>query len=97
MIRRGLLACLAALVLAGVAGAAEIRVKIAAPRVRVEKSIPAPGRGYVWTSGCQRWDGRAYVWVPGTWVQPLAVGAGAPYSKRNATTGSTRVARRAGT
>ncbi len=70
MIRRGLLACVAALVLTGAAGAAEIRVKIAPPRARVEKRIAAPGRGYVWTSGYQRWDGRAYVWVPGQWLRP---------------------------
>ena len=35
-----------------------------------ERRLVAPGRGYVWTPGYQRWDGRAYVWAPGAWVLP---------------------------
>lgn len=29
----------------------------------------APGPGYAWVSGHHRWEGRAYVWVPGHWQQ----------------------------
>jgi len=30
------------------------------------RGVP-PGPGYVWVEGYHRWDGRAYVWVPGRW------------------------------
>lgn len=48
----------------------EVFVRVAPPRPLVERRIPAPGPGYVWTSGYHRWDGRAYVWMPGAWVRP---------------------------
>jgi len=61
-------------VLAGIMGAsglaAEISVRIAPPRARVERRGPAPGRGYVWVPGYQRWDGHAYAWEPGRWDMP---------------------------
>jgi len=49
---------------------AEVVVRIAPPRPQHERRIPPPGRGYVWTPGYQRWDGRGYSWVGGTWVRP---------------------------
>jgi len=55
--------------------AADIVVKIAPPRVVVEKRPPAPSRGHVWIAGYQRWDGNAYVWTPGRWEQPPRPGA----------------------
>jgi WXXGXW repeat (2 copies) len=55
---------------AGAAGAVPIYVKIAPPAPIVETRVVAPGPGYVWVGGFHRWDGRAYVWVPGRWVLP---------------------------
>jgi len=37
-----------------------------APIVEVRRA--APGPAYVWVDGYQRWNGRAYAWVPGRWV-----------------------------
>jgi WXXGXW repeat (2 copies) len=70
MLRKGLLAGLFAAVLSINVFAADIVVRVAPPRARVETRVPAPGPGYVWTPGYNRWDGRAYVWVPGAWVMP---------------------------
>jgi len=50
--------------------AADVFVKIAPPRVKVEHRGRAPGPGYVWTPGYNRWDGHAYAWAPGEWVKP---------------------------
>ena len=52
------------------ASAAEIFVRVAPPAPIVERRVVAPGPGYVWVAGYHRWDGRAYVWVPGQWVTP---------------------------
>jgi WXXGXW repeat (2 copies) len=52
------------------AWAAEVFVQVRPPRPLVERRVAAPGRGFVWTHGYHRWDGRAYVWVPGVWVRP---------------------------
>jgi hypothetical protein len=52
------------------AAAADIVIRIAPPRVVVERRMPPPGRNYVWVSGYQRWDGNAYVWTSGRWEQP---------------------------
>jgi len=37
------------------------------PAPIVEYQPPPPGYGYIWVEGYHRWDGRAYVWVPGRW------------------------------
>ena len=50
--------------------AAEVVIRVAPPAPVVERRIATPGPGYVWTGGYHRWDGRAYVWVPGAWVRP---------------------------
>jgi hypothetical protein len=42
-------------------------VRIAPPRARVEVRTVAPSPRHVWIGGYHRWDGRAYVWVPGRW------------------------------
>ena len=69
MIRKALMICAMGGMLA--AGAmADVVVRIAPPRPRVERRGRPPGRGYIWTPGYQRWDGRVYVWSPGQWVQP---------------------------
>jgi|SRR5579862_5173987 len=54
---------------------AEVVVKLAPPKVVVEKRGPAPGAGYVWIAGYQNWDGNRYVWVPGRWEKPPHEGA----------------------
>ena len=50
--------------------AAEIVVRIAPPRVLVEKRGPPPSRGHVWVQGYHNYNGNGYVWVPGRWEQP---------------------------
>jgi hypothetical protein len=50
--------------------AAQVYVRIGPPRPLVERRVPPPGPGFVWTPGYHRWDGRAYVWMPGAWVRP---------------------------
>ena len=57
---------------APVSAAPRIYVRVAPPPppVAVEVRPVAPGRRYVWVGGYHRWDGRGYVWVPGTWSVP---------------------------
>lgn len=57
------------------AAAADVVVRIAPPRIVVEKRGPPPSRTHVWISGYQRWDGNAYGWAPGRWEQPPRPGA----------------------
>jgi hypothetical protein len=52
------------------ASAEEVIVRVAPPARIVETRPVAPGRGYVWVDGCHRWNGAAYVWVPGRWELP---------------------------
>jgi hypothetical protein len=59
----------------GTVQAADIVVKIAPPKLLVEKREPRPGVGYVWVSGYHRWDGNAYVWEKGRWEMPPHAGA----------------------
>lgn len=41
------------------------------PAPIVEVRPVAPSRRHVWVEGYHRWDGRAYVWTPGSWsVRP---------------------------
>ena len=49
------------------AAAADVVVRIAPPRIVVEKRGPPPSRTHVWISGYQRWDGNAYGWAPVWW------------------------------
>lgn len=70
MLRKGFIAFCLAAALSVSAFAADVFVKIAPPRPIVETRIAAPGPGYIWTPGYHRWDGNAYVWVPGAWVMP---------------------------
>ncbi|HSE63773.1 MAG TPA: hypothetical protein VLG15_09215 [Thermoanaerobaculia bacterium] len=44
-----------------------VYVRVAPPRARVEVRTVAPSPRHVWIGGFHRWDGRAYVWVPGRW------------------------------
>jgi hypothetical protein len=61
---------LAATLFVPAAWAIPVYVKIAPPAPVVETRVVAPGPGYVWVGGFHRWDGHAYVWVPGHWAQP---------------------------
>ena len=49
---------------------AEVVVRIAPPRVRIERRGPPPSRNHVWVSGYHRWDGNAYAWNEGRWEVP---------------------------
>ena len=50
--------------------AEEIIVRTAPPRAIVERRTVAPSARHVWIGGYHRWDGHAYVWVPGRWEVP---------------------------
>jgi hypothetical protein len=50
--------------------AAEIVVKIAPPKIVVEKRGPPPSPRHVWISGYHNWDGQKYVWTAGRWEVP---------------------------
>jgi hypothetical protein len=52
------------------ATAQNIVVRVRPPHAVVERRIPAPGPGYVWIPGYQRWTGNTYAWVPGRWEMP---------------------------
>ncbi|MGA8029572.1 MAG: hypothetical protein WB992_20715 [Bryobacteraceae bacterium] len=49
---------------------AQIYVRIGPPPPRREVVVARPGPGYIWVAGYHRWDGNAYVWVPGQWTLP---------------------------
>jgi hypothetical protein len=52
---------------------AQIVVHIGPPPPRPVERIPPPPpehRDWAWRAGYHRWDGHAYVWVPGEYVQP---------------------------
>jgi hypothetical protein len=70
MLRKGLIGLIFAGVLTLSAAAAEVIVRIAPPAAIVETRGVAPGPGYFWIGGYHRWDGNAYVWVPGHWDRP---------------------------
>ena len=51
---------------------AQVTVRIGPPprRVEVVPVRPVGHPDWVWQPGFHRWDGRAYVWVPGHYVAP---------------------------
>jgi hypothetical protein len=51
---------------------AQVHITIGPPRRPVERVPPPPPehRDWAWHAGYHRWDGRAYVWVPGEYVAP---------------------------
>ena len=66
----------ALLALSGVVGSAQTMIRVAPPPpVRMGVVGVAPGPGYVWVGGYQRWNGTRYVWVSGRWVRPPRFGA----------------------
>jgi hypothetical protein len=47
-----------------------VYVRVAPPAAIVETRVIAPSPHHVWIAGNHRWDGAAYVWVPGRWELP---------------------------
>jgi WXXGXW repeat (2 copies) len=70
MFRKSLLSTVLGVFLAFGAANAAVIVRVAPPPPVVEARVPAPGPGYVWIPGYQRWDGGRYIWVAGSWVLP---------------------------
>jgi hypothetical protein len=65
----------AVLLFCGVVASAQTVIRVAPPPpVRVGVVGVAPGPGYVWVGGYQRWTGSGYVWVAGRWVRPPRAG-----------------------
>lgn len=55
------------------AAGAQVYVRIGPPPPRPHEVVPPPPpmhRDWVWHEGYHRWDGRHYVWVPGSYVAP---------------------------
>jgi len=70
MFRKWLLGAIVFGIASSAALSADIVVRVAPPPPVAERRMLAPGPAYVWTPGYHRWDGRAFVWVPGAWVLP---------------------------
>jgi len=49
-----------------------VYVRIGPPAAIVETRTVAPGPHHIWIAGFHRWDGQAYIWVPGRWELPPA-------------------------
>ena len=47
-----------------------VYVRIGPPAAVVEVRTAAPSPHHVWVDGYHRWEGGAYVWVPGRWAVP---------------------------
>jgi hypothetical protein len=61
-----------ALFIAASIAQAQVVVRIGPPPRPVETIPPPPHEhpGWAWHEGYHRWDGHAYVWVPGYYVEP---------------------------
>lgn len=70
MLRRLILSSIIGCMLAAGAIAGEVIVRVGPPRPLVERRMASPGPDYVWIGGYHRWNGNAYVWVPGEWRRP---------------------------
>jgi len=70
MFRKMLMGSAFGLLLTMGAMGADVVIRVAPPAPIVERRPVAPGPRYVWIGGYHRWDGRAYVWVPGRWELP---------------------------
>jgi hypothetical protein len=69
--------CGLALTLGSTLAGAQVVVRLGPPAPRYERVPPPPPehRGWVWQPGYHRWDGGQYVWVPGTYAEPIHPGA----------------------
>ena len=72
MLQKTLLGLAFAGLLAVCAPAADMVIRIAPPRIHVEKRPARPSPKHVWVNGYQRWDGNAYQWQGGKWDEPPA-------------------------
>lgn len=70
MVKKIALAVLFGLTLCPAASFAQIAIRIGPPARQYEHRGRAPGQGYVWIGGYQRYDNDHYVWVPGRWDRP---------------------------
>jgi hypothetical protein len=52
-----------------------VYVRAAPPAAQIEVVGTAPGPDFLWVRGYHRWDGAAYVWVPGRWERRPHAGA----------------------
>ena len=52
-----------------------VYVRRSPPAAQIEVVGTAPGPDFVWIRGYHRWDGAAYVWVPGRWERRPHPGA----------------------
>jgi YXWGXW repeat-containing protein len=71
------LAVVLSLLPAGAAAEPRIYVRVAPPHPPAAVVVrPArPSERHVWVDGFHRWDGHAYVWVPGEWREGPRHGA----------------------
>ena len=60
---------------AAAAARSRVYVRVGPPAPIVETRIVAPGPRHLWVPGYHRWNGGAYVWVPGRWELPPRAGA----------------------
>jgi hypothetical protein len=70
MVRKCLIGVVLTAALSLSVAAQEVFVRVGPPHDVVERRERAPSRGHVWIAGYHRWDGGAYVWVPGRWEMP---------------------------
>ena len=70
MLKKLMISSAFGILLCGGAVNAEVIVRVGPPRAIVETRPLRPGPNFVWIDGYHRWDGNAYVWVPGRWEAP---------------------------
>jgi hypothetical protein len=61
-----------------------VYVRVGPPRTIVEVRPTRPSAAHVWIGGYHRWNGTAYVWVPGRWEigpRPAAVWVSGHWAK----------------
>ena len=72
--KKRLLATVGSLILAAsLSSGAQVVVRIGPPPprpVEVVPPVPQEHPGWVWQEGYHRWDGHAYVWIPGHYAEP---------------------------
>ncbi len=73
--KKQLLTAICGLALAATAAtaSAQLVVRIGPPPPRIVERVPPPPpehRDWAWHAGYHRWDGHAYVWVPGRYEAP---------------------------
>ena len=54
------------------AAGTRVYVQVGPPVAVVETHVTPPSARHIWIAGYHRWNGSAYVWVPGQWAIPPA-------------------------